>query len=194
MLSSYFSTVSTSNPAVPSPAIIHANPSLALSPNCTGGIILSGRFFNDLVWPGASLATPSAFDCRAIYVIGQVKFSRTISTAAWHFAKTQRIQSIRTLERILDESAAAKRANLVYSLLCRRFGLEAVQTVPLDAIARLVVVSVEEVEAARHRYVTYLSQQASQQRMSQPNFLSWQRQLYQQHNQPHNQPQSMANP
>lgn len=180
MFSSYFSTVSTSSPAALSPSAIHTNPLLALSPSCTGGIILAGRFFNDLVWPGASLATPRSFDCQAMYVIGQVKYSRTTSVAAWQFAKAQRIHSIQTLERILDETSAVKRANLLYSFLCRRFGLESVQTVPLGAIARLIAVSVDEVEAARTRYLNYLSQQASQQRISQPNFLSWQRQLYQQ--------------
>ncbi|MGP1382830.1 MAG: hypothetical protein ACTS2F_04670 [Thainema sp.] len=178
MLSSYFATVSTSGSAALPPLAVHTNPSLALSPHCTGGLILSGRFFNDLVWPGASLATPDSFACQTIYVIGQVKYSRTTSMAAWQFAKTQRIQSIQILERIVAESSAVKRANQLYSFLCRRFGLESVQTVPLDEIARLIAVSVDEVEAARTRYLNYLSQQASQQRISQPNFLSWQRQLY----------------
>lgn len=180
MLSSYFSTVSTPNQAGLSPSVIHTDPLLALSPSCTGGLILAGRFFNDLVWPGASLTTPRSFDCQAIYFIGQVKYSRTTSSAAWRFVKAQRIQSIQVLERMLDEASAAKRANVLYSFLCRRFGLESVQAVPLDAIARLIAVSADEIEAAQHRYFSYLAQQASQQRISQPNFLSWQRQLYQQ--------------
>ena len=178
MLSSCFSTAATSF----SPDLVHTCPSIALSPRCTGAVILSGRYFNDLVWPGASVFTPQQFDCQAIYTMGQVKWCRPTSVAARQYAQAQRMKSIQTLQRILDEPSAAKRANLIFSFLCRRFGLEAMQNVPLDAIARLVAVPVPEIAAAQDRYLGYLKQQAGQQRMSQANFLRWLRQLY--HQQP----------
>lgn len=174
MLSSCFSTAATS----PSPELVHSHPSLALSPRSTGAIILAGRYFNDLVWPGARLLTPQQFDCQAIYTMGEVKWCRMTSVEAHRYAQAQRMKSIQTLQRILDEPLASRRANLIFSCLCRRFGLEAMQSVPLDAIARLVAVPVAEVEAAQDRYLGYLKQQAGQQRMSQQNFLRWQRQLY----------------
>lgn len=176
MLSSCFSTAAFSL----SPRLVHSSTSIALSPRSTGAIILSGRYFNDLVWPGARLFTPQQFDCQAIYTMGEVKWCRPTSVAAHRYAQAQRMKSIQTLQRILDEPAAAKRANLIFSFLCRRFGLEAMQSVPLDAIARLVAVPVPEIAAAQDRYLSYLKQQAGQQRMSQTNFLRWQRQLYHQ--------------
>ena len=151
--------------------------SLVLSPDCQAGLILQGRLYNDLICPGASLSCGPDFDFISAYAIGKAELCVVETPMERRQARQKRVDSIQRLQRILLQPNEFKRACLIVHLLCHWFGMEEARQIPLALIAPLASVSCEILEPAWERYQASLTDQANQNRFSDPYHLSWQRVL-----------------
>lgn len=158
--------------------LVHQSDStLAVSLRSAGGVLLKGRFFDDIIFPGASLVMGSQFVCKSVQAIGKIKLIRVEDTFLRQQSRRLRIQDIAAMQRILKMPNPRQRACLVVNLFCRRLGLGAALTLDPEIVARMVFTDVQEVVAAYRSYEKSLSGLVVSGRLGRSDVLSWQRRL-----------------
>jgi hypothetical protein len=158
--------------------LAEGRPTHRIAAACRGGLILVGRYYNDLILPGSGLMAPAGFDCRSIEPIGEVKLEVLAGKNALASARKCRLKDVEQLQRIVHLPEKQMRAALLLTLLCRYFGLAAVKPLPAYRIARLVAVDPDGIVAAWQQYEAGLKRLAGTSRLSDQAYLAWQRQLY----------------
>lgn len=155
--------------------VCESTPSLVISPESEGVLLLSGRFHQDIIFPGASLLTGSQFACKALQVVGQLHFIRVNDSDKIQAGRQQRINDIQAIQRIIKVPSKRQRACLAVNLLCRRVGLGLTQQIQPWAVAQLVCTDPKEVASAYGTYEKSLIGLMKSGRISDPAYLSWQR-------------------
>lgn len=127
-------------------------PTVAIAPSCRGGLILIGRFFNDLLLPGAGLVMVTSFQLLSVQVIGEVEICPVADLAGTISAKYHRLAGMEQLQEILQQPDSALRAYQLVSLLCDRIGLAAARPIPAVQLAPLVAVEPGQMTQAWQAY------------------------------------------
>lgn len=158
--------------------VSQSNPALIIAPHCAGGLLLEGRYYNDIVFPGGSLILGSQFVCCSVRVMGRIQLLKVADGFQRQQSRQHRIEGIEAIQRILKMPDPEHRACLVVNLICRRVGLAAARTLSPEAVGQLVFTSPEQVIKAYHSYEKSLSGLAKSGRLARPDVLSWQRRLH----------------
>lgn len=156
------STLSTSNPnslslsqlaaaSVPL-SLLRSGQLLAITPDSQGGLLLDKGFYTDLVLPGSAVGGVFDLNCKAIRVIGTVRFYAPESRSDRTIAYQKRMASQNLLKQIVSEPAPLSRAHRIIYFLTRKFGSEEMQQMPMEWIAKLVGVMPKTVRLFWHRH------------------------------------------
>jgi hypothetical protein len=91
-------------------SLLRSGQLLAITPDSPGGLLLDKGFYVDLVLPGAAVGGLFDLDCKAIHVIGTVRFYAPETRDDRSVIYQQRMAGKNALKQILLEPAPLRRA------------------------------------------------------------------------------------
>ncbi len=117
--------------------LIHSGQLLALSPRCTGGLILQKPFYSEFVGAGAAFGSSCDLSCEAVQILGEVQVCLPETPADREQAIQARLDYIHQIQSLVTEDSVLRRAHRVVAQLAQWLGKSA-QQIPDAQVARLV--------------------------------------------------------
>ncbi|NCJ07006.1 hypothetical protein GS597_10895 [Synechococcales cyanobacterium C] len=111
---------------------------LALSQHEPGGLILQKPYHAEFVNAGSAVGGMFDTQCVTLYTLGAVEFTVPESTPERQVAFQQRMDDIDAMQQLCQDDSPLRRAVAIVQLLCERFGVTEVQSIPNDVLAKLV--------------------------------------------------------
>jgi hypothetical protein len=139
-------------------SLLRSGQLLAITPDSLGGLLLDKGFYVDLVMPGAAVGGLFDLDCKAIHVIGTVRFYAPETRDDRSVAYQHRMACKTVLKRIVLTPAPLRRVHQILQILARQFGTDELKQIPLEWIAKLVGVMPKTVQVLWQRFQSATSQ------------------------------------
>ncbi len=111
---------------------------LAVTDRVTSGIILQKPFFAEYIGPGAAIGGLFDLNCVTIYTLGQAEFTAPATLEARQEAFRRRIDHIEAMQTLCQAEVPLRRATDLLDMLCDRFGIEEIRSIPNDVLAQVV--------------------------------------------------------
>ncbi|WP_404788285.1 hypothetical protein [Altericista sp. CCNU0014] len=111
---------------------------LAVTDGATSGIILQKPFFAEYIGPGAAIGGLFDLKCVTIYALGQAEFTAPATLEERQEAFRRRIDQIETMQTLCQEEVPLRRAIDLLDMLCDRFGIDEIRSIPNDVLAKVV--------------------------------------------------------
>lgn len=110
---------------------------LAVTDSSASGIILQKPYFAEFVGPGAAVGGLFDIECVTIYTLGVAEFTVPSTLGERQHAFRRRIEDIEMMQQLCQSDVPLRRASEILELLCGRFGIDEVRSIPNEVIARL---------------------------------------------------------
>jgi hypothetical protein len=129
--------------------LIESGKFLSLAPECCGAVLLQKPFYLDFAGPGAAIGSRFDRHCTAVYLIGTLKFSESITASERQLALQRRMAYAKQLEAIARMKAPFARARSIQHHLNQWLGIQEAKTIPDAWVAQLVGLQPETIAFAR---------------------------------------------
>ena len=129
---------------------------LALAEHPSSGLILQKPYYAEFISPGAALGGMFDIQCVSIHTLGNAEFTvpETLEDRKQAFQK--RIADIEAMQQLCQADSPLQCACAVLEMLCGRFMIEEIQTIPNDILAKLVGVLPSTIALAWQRQFEYV--------------------------------------
>lgn len=111
---------------------------LAVTDSETSGIILQKPFFAEFIGPGAAIGGLFDLKCVTIYTLGKAEFTAPVSLEERQLAFRRRIDNLATMQTLCQADAPLRRAIDLLDMLCGRFGVDEIRSIPNDVLAKII--------------------------------------------------------
>jgi hypothetical protein len=111
---------------------------LAVTDGATSGIILKKPFFAEYIGPGAAIGGLFDLKCVTIYTLGQAEFTAPVTLGERQEAFRRRIDQIEAMQNLCQAEVPLRRAIDLLDMLCDRFGIDEIRSIPNEVLAQVV--------------------------------------------------------
>jgi hypothetical protein len=111
---------------------------LAVTGSEASGIILQKPFFAEFIGPGAAVGGLFDLNCVTIYTLGNAEFTAPATLEERQLAFRRRMDNLATMQNLCQAEAPLRRAIDLLDMLCDRFGINEMRSIPNDVLAKVI--------------------------------------------------------